>query len=156
MQMLYQHELGEAPLGQIFASFDLESYLAEMETATESGEAFAAAGRERLSRVDKSFQYAQRLVAGTLKNCTSIDTLIREHAENWRLERMPTIDRNILRLAIYEMLHETSVPKVVIVDEAIELAKKFGSENSGRFINGLLDGVLQSRGLTVPVSDGSA
>ena len=48
------------------------------------------------------------------------------------------------RLAIYEMLHESNVPKVVIVDEAIELAKKFGSENSGRFVNGLLDGVLQS------------
>lgn len=80
-----------------------------------------------------------------MENLTTIDALIRQHAENWRLERMPAIDRNILRLAIYEMLHEAKVPKVVIVDEAIELAKKFGAENSGRFVNGLLDGVLQSQ-----------
>jgi N utilization substance protein B len=54
------------------------------------------------------------------------------------------IDRNVLRIAVYEMLYQEAVPKVVIVDEAIELAKKFGSENSGRFVNGLLDGVLRT------------
>ena len=156
MQMLYQHEVGGAPLSQIFSSFDLESYRAETEAVTESGEPRAVAGRERLTRVEKSFEYAQRLVTGTVENCDSIDGLIREYAENWRLERMPTIDRNILRLAIYEMQHEASVPKVVILDEAIELAKKFGSESSGRFVNGLLDGVLQSRRLAVPATDGSA
>lgn len=91
-----------------------------------------------------SYDYARHVVQGTLAHLDEIDDLIRRHAENWRLERMPTIDRNILRLALYEMLHEESVPKVVIVDEAIELAKKFGSENSSRFVNGLLDGVLKS------------
>lgn len=102
-----------------------------------------AAERRKLAR--DSFEHAQRLVRGTLAEGARIDELIREHAENWRLERMPPIDRNILRLAIYEMLFEGNVPKVVIVDEAIELAKRFGSENSGRFVNGLLDGVLKSR-----------
>lgn len=100
---------------------------------------------ERKVLVRESFEHAQRLVRGTLEHLAEIDELIRTHAENWRLERMPPIDRNILRLALYEMLHEDNVPKVVIVDEAIELAKKFGSENSGRFVNGLLDGVLRTR-----------
>jgi N utilization substance protein B len=102
--------------------------------------------QERRLLVRESFDHAKRLVRGTLESQAEIDELIRSHAENWRLERMPPIDRNILRLALYEMLHEASVPKVVIVDEAIELAKKFGSENSGRFVNGLLDGVLRTRG----------
>lgn len=116
---------------------------------------------ERKLLVRESFEHAQRLVRGTLESLTEIDELIRTHAENWRLERMPPIDRNILRLALYEMLHEESVPKVVIVDEAIELAKKFGAENSGRFVNGLLDGVLRTRAIgkgtptSRPVEEGS-
>ena len=143
MQMLYQHELGGSSLSQIFSSFDLDGYLAETEVATSAGRG-AAGAPECLRRAERSFEYARHLVEGTMENRGAIDDLIRQHAENWRLERMPTIDRNILRLAIYEMLHESSVPKVVIVDEAIELAKRFGSENSSRFVNGLLDGVLQS------------
>ena len=97
-----------------------------------------------LRQIESSFSYAQKLLNGVEQNSQEIDERIRRHAENWRLERMPMIDRNILRLAVYEMLYESSVPKVVIVDEAIELAKKFGSENSGRFVNGLLDGVLKA------------
>jgi N utilization substance protein B len=58
---------------------------------------------------------------------------------------MPAVDRNILRLAVYEMLYQEETPALVVVDEAIELAKKFGSEQSGRFINGLLDGLLRRR-----------
>ena len=139
MQMLYQHELGGSPLDQIFSSFDPRSHLEDRDGAS------AVAESSKLARRSKEpLAYARRLVEGTLDNLQAIDAQIRQHAENWRLERMPAIDRNILRLAIYEMLHETEVPRVVIVDEAIELAKKFGAENSGRFVNGLLDGVLQS------------
>jgi transcription antitermination protein NusB len=58
---------------------------------------------------------------------------------------MSVVDRNVLRLAVYELLHEPDVPKLVVLDEAIELAKRFGSEQSGRFVNGLLDGLLRSR-----------
>ncbi len=137
MQMLYQQELGGSSLDQIFASFDPRENFEKSEAPDPS--------RSEAGRLRESFLYAQRLVEGTMDNQSAIDAMIRQHAENWRLERMPAIDRNILRLAVYEMLFETKVPKVVIVDEAIELAKKFGSENSGRFVNGLLDGVLQSR-----------
>ncbi len=141
VQMLYQHELGGSDVSQIFASFDLDGYVDETEHGGGAGLSRAA----RRKRAEKSFEYARRLVEGTLENLGPIDGRIRRQAENWRLERMPAIDRNILRLAVYEMLFESNVPEVVIVDEAIELAKKFGSESSGRFVNGLLDGILQSR-----------
>lgn len=171
MQMLYQFDMGQreerpVAMGDLFASFDLEGYESPEDAgglkadpsmvpdglAMAPAEVSPPAKRRPLTPQDRrlqnnAFEYARRLVSGTLEHGEIIDQLIRRHAENWRLERMPTIDRNILRLAIYEMLHEESVPKVVIVDEAIELAKKFGSENSGRFVNGLLDGVLQSDAL---------
>jgi N utilization substance protein B len=94
-------------------------------------------------RVEDAFLYAQSLVQGTVDGLTKIDELIRSQADNWRLERMPAVDRNILRLAVFEMLHDRETPKLVVVDEAIELAKRFGSEQSGRFVNGLLDGLLK-------------
>jgi N utilization substance protein B len=102
----------------------------------------AEAARQR-RRVEDAFQYAQTLVRGTIGHREEIDAMIRGQADNWRLERMPAVDRNILRLAVYEMLYERDTPKLVVVDEAIELAKKFGSEQSGRFVNGLLDGLLK-------------
>jgi len=142
MQMLYQHDLGGSSLAQILSGFEPRGYV-DSEADGSQGSATANGAAARQTR--KSFSYARRLVEGTIENLAEIDALIRRHAENWRLERMPAIDRNILRLAIYEMVHETKVPNVVIVDEAIELAKKFGAENSGRFVNGLLDGVLQSQ-----------
>ncbi len=147
MQMLYQHELGGSSLDQIFASFDPRGHLEEADAA--------GAGGLKVDRRSKApLAYARRLVEGTLDNLPAIDALIRRHAENWRLERMPAIDRNILRLAVYEMLHQTGVPKVVVVDEAIELAKKFGSEDSGRFVNGLLDGILHAPAVEATAAGG--
>lgn len=99
--------------------------------------------KRRRRQLEQAFEYARKLVEGTLDHREEIDRMIRDQADNWRLERMPPVDRNILRLAIFEMLHERDVPKLVVVDEAIELAKRFGSEQSGRFVNGLLDGLLK-------------
>ncbi|HEV3457143.1 MAG TPA: transcription antitermination factor NusB [Thermoanaerobaculia bacterium] len=130
VQMLYQSDLGGSPLPHIFSTFDVSEYL--------SGDL----GRHK-RRVEDAFEYAQTLVRGTVDHREEIDSMIRGQADNWRLERMPAVDRNILRLAIYEMLYERDTPKLVVVDEAIELAKKFGSEQSGRFVNGLLDGLLK-------------
>jgi len=147
VQMLYQSDLGGSTLSHIFTSFDLSEYLAreaaeEKKQAIPSPEERAEHSRRRL-RVDEAFEYAQALVRGTVEGQEKIDELIRSQADNWRLERMPPVDRNILRLAVYEMLHEQETPKLVVLDEAIELAKKFGSEQSGRFVNGLLDGLLK-------------
>lgn len=147
--MLYQSDLGGSPLPQIFRTFDLSEYLArereagDKEKAERSPEEERAEAVRRRKRVDEAFHFAQELVQGTLDHREKIDDMIRSQADNWRLERMPAVDRNVLRLAIYEMLFETDTPKLVVVDEAIELAKKFGSEQSGRFVNGLLDGLLK-------------
>lgn len=92
-----------------------------------------------------AFEHAKELVSGTVEHLAQIDELIRQQAEHWRIERMPPVDRNVLRLAVYELLHQTDVPKLVVVDEAVELAKRFGAEQSGRFVNGLLDGLLKSQ-----------
>lgn len=145
VQMLYQLEVGGCVRDEVFSRFDLDDYVRETEIAqTADGAAPPAAARSRGDDVRTAFDYAQILVSGVQEHAESIDERIRRHAENWRLERMPMIDRNILRVAIFEMLFQEGVPKVVIVDEAIELAKKFGAENSSRFVNGLLDGVLKA------------
>lgn len=147
IQMLYQSDLGGSPLPHIFSTFDLTEYLAREAAPTEAPRVPTPEERieltKRRKRLEEAFEYAQQLVRGTVENQERIDGLIRGQADNWRLERMPAVDRNILRLAVYEMLHERETPKLVVLDEAIELAKKFGSEQSGRFVNGLLDGLLK-------------
>lgn len=148
IQMLYQSDLGGSPLPHIFNTFDLSEYLAREAASEERKRALPGPEEredftQRKKRVGEAFEYAQMLVRGTVDNRERIDGLIRGQADNWRLERMPPVDRNILRLAVFEMLHERDTPKLVVLDEAIELAKKFGSEQSGRFVNGLLDGLLK-------------
>lgn len=129
VQMLFQSDLGGSSLAQIFSSFDPQTYSEE--------------GGSRGGQLAAAYDYGKTLVEGTLSHLEEIDRLIREQTEHWRLERMPVVDRNILRLAVYEFLYEPDVPKLVVLDEAIELAKRFGSEQSGRFVNGLLDGLLK-------------
>lgn len=162
IQMLYQHDLGGSSLPQVFRHFDVAAYLlAEDEelggdgpppgrqaAGEQAGKPAASRGEEpekARKRVDDAFEHARSLVEGAATHRDEIDELIRSQADNWRLERMPAVDRNILRLAVYELLHQPDVPKLVVLDEAIELAKKYGSEQSSRFINGLLDGLLKQR-----------
>jgi N utilization substance protein B len=80
------------------------------------------------------------LVRGTIEHLSEVDGRISRHAEHWRMERMPTVDRNILRLAVYEMTRG-GTPAAVAIDEALELARRFSSEESVQFINGVLDAV---------------
>jgi len=139
IQMLYQSDLGNVPMGSVFADFRPQEYLHEDDSVK-------SASRDE-DEHKEAFRYAQTLVEGTLSHREEIDELIRRQAEHWRLERMPAVDRNILRLAVFEFLYETDVPKLVILDEAIELAKEFGTEQSGRFVNGVLDGILKTQSL---------
>ncbi len=83
--------------------------------------------------------YAETLARGVVAHREVLDQLIGSHAEHWTLARMPLVDRNILRLAVYEFLHASDVPDRVALDEAIELAKAYGGKDSGRFVNGILD-----------------
>jgi len=104
---------------------------------------------EALSRFWKSFepveaevmQVAEELVRGVARHRRELDAAIEAVSQNWRLDRMARVDRNVLRLAAFELLHRGDVPVKVVINEAIELGKKFGSESSGAFINGVLDRV---------------
>ena len=157
VRMLYQLDLGGMRLPQVFAHFDLADFLGEAgrggrgKSAKEIAPEVEAAAR-RQDRVQEAFAYARRLVEGAYANREAIDEMIRGQADHWRLERMPAVDRNILRLAVHELMSEPDVPKLVVVDEAIELAKKYGAEQSGRFVNGLLDGLLKSHQFAGPVT----
>lgn len=149
VQMLYQSDLGKTSVNSIFSDFHPAEYIAGTGAKLEAKASEAGTGHSGrgMSEMEGAFDYAKALVSGTLEHLDEIDGLIRQQAEHWRLERMPAVDRNILRLAIFEFLYETDVPKLVILDEAIELAKSFGSEQSSRFVNGVLDGVLKSHTL---------
>lgn len=93
---------------------------------------------------DTIFQsFTNNLFVGTVKNCPEIDEKISAHADNWRLERMPAVDRNILRLGTYEMLHERETPAAVVINESLDIARKYSSDESVSFINGLLDKILK-------------
>ena len=88
---------------------------------------------------EEARKYSTELIEGTCRHREEIDRLICSCSENWSLERMARVDRNILRLAVYELLYCRNVPPKVTLNEAIDLGKDYGSENSGSFINGILD-----------------
>jgi N utilization substance protein B len=83
--------------------------------------------------------FLKRLVQGVLEHRSELDRLIETYSENWRLDRINLVDRNILRLALFELLYCEEIPPKVTINEAIDLGKRFGSEDSGSFINGILD-----------------
>lgn len=85
--------------------------------------------------------YALELLRGTFQHLDRIDTLIRESASNWRIERIALTDRNLLRIAVYEMLFSEDAPDQVVINEAVEIAKRYGTEDSPPFVNGILDAV---------------
>ena len=93
--------------------------------------------------------YAETLVSGVSVERTALDTSIARASEHWRLERMNRVDRNVLRIATWELLHRPDVPRAVILDEAVELAKRFGTEDSGGFVNGVLSRVADESGRIV-------
>ncbi len=140
IQMLYQRDLGGSRIEEVFARFRPAEYLAPDPEAEEEEEVPPVLSPEQSAEV---FERAKDLVRGTGEHLEEVDELIASQADNWRLERMAPVDRNILRLAVYEFLYQTDVPKLVVIDEAIELAKRYGSENSSGFVNGLLDGLIK-------------
>lgn len=120
LQMLFQHDMSGNVPEAIVTTFE------DLRKAPEATRDFAV-----------------RIFEGTVANRDQIDEMIVAQADNWRLSRMAAVDRNIIRMSIYEFLHESGTPKLVIIDEAIEIAKKFGTQKSSQFINGILDGILK-------------
>ena len=122
LQMLYQVDIRHADCRQILQEFWQDhQQTAEIKT------------------------FANRLLQGTIERLAEVDALIAKHADNWDLRRMAVIDRNVLRLGTYELLSEDDVPPKVCINEAIDLAKRFGDAESGKFINGILDAIHKAR-----------
>ena len=125
LQLLYQYELTGA-----------------------SPEVMQAAFEEWRSATDGVRAFADLLLRGSLEQQEEIDAELGQQTAHWRLERLAAVDRNILRLAMFELLFETDTPHAVVINEAIEIAKKFGAKDSARFVNGVLDGFVKRRAET--------
>ncbi|MBI4888175.1 MAG: transcription antitermination factor NusB [Acidobacteria bacterium] len=123
LQMLYQWEVGRVPMADVLRTFWLH---AQPDTA---------------QLADELRTFAATLATGVTEAVGTIDPAIVDAAEHWRLERMNVLDRLILRMAIYEFLHESGTPARVIINEALELARTFSGDDSVRFVNGVLDAV---------------
>lgn len=90
---------------------------------------------------DKVREFAFRLFQGTIGHMKEIDRLIQSHTKNWRLSRMAAVDRNVMRLAVFELLSDAKTPDTVVINEALEIAKKFSTSESAQFVNGILDSI---------------
>ncbi len=89
-------------------------------------------------------EYAQTLACKTFENLKKIDEVVEQYTENWEMDRMAYVDRNILRLSTYELLYQQDVPMKVVLNEAVELAKRFGEDDSSKFVNGILDKIAKT------------
>ena len=123
LQLLFQWDLRRTPLDEIVRDY-YSSLLVSEETLV----------------APRPDAFADRLFRGVVEHAEAVDEHITRNAERWRIARMPAVDRNILRLAVYEMLC-TDTPPAVVIDEALELARQFSGEESVHFVNGVLDAV---------------
>lgn len=89
-------------------------------------------------------EFATAIVLGTAAEAADLDALIAQHSEHWRVERLAVIDRLVLRMAVWELRHATDTPAAVVLNEALELARTFSTDDSVRFVNGVLDGIRKS------------
>ena len=122
LQMLFQWEQGQHAPAHVLASFL----------------------KARKLGVDVE-EFARDLFEGTVAEAANLDQLVREHAENWRLERMAAVDRNILRLALFELLHRPGTPPAAVINEALEIARRYSDKDSVNFVNGVLDAIRKAR-----------
>lgn len=119
LQMLFQYDVAQLPVDQL-----LQSYWSELSDAGEDVR-----------------EFADRLVLGTIEHMAEIDERIRVRTEHWRISRMAIVDRNLLRLAVYEFLFHADTPKTVAINEALEIARRFSTHEATQFINGVLDAI---------------
>ena len=120
LQMLFQYDVARQRIDEVTRGY---------------WEAFG----DEAADVDREF--ADQLALGAISHLDEIDLLIKRRAEHWRIQRMAVVDRNILRLAIYEFLYEDDTPRTVIINEALEIARKFSTFEATQFINGILDAI---------------
>jgi N utilization substance protein B len=123
--MLYQSEVGRTPIEEVCRMF-------------------WTGGPAGTPPAENVRAFATSLASGVAAHSAELDPLIGEAAEHWRLERMNVMDRLILRLGVYEFLHEPDTPAIVVINEALELGRTFGADESVRFINGILDAIRRT------------
>lgn len=99
--------------------------------------------RANFESFDKDFDFVRKIVEGVTAHSAEINGHIESHSENWKMDRMPRVDRNILRIGTYELLYHPDVPTPVVLDEAIELGKRFGDTRTASFVNGVLDRIFR-------------
>lgn len=130
LQILYQYELNPKPLEEHFASF-----------------------WEQNPEITQEIRdFSELLVRGTLKHVNEINEIVTKYARNWEMNRMAVVDRNILRFATYELVFCEDIPPNVTINEAVNIAKKFSQEDSGKFVNGVLDQISHSEKTRSPLS----
>ena len=112
---------------------------------TESTEAFAIVTRRGEKADDETLEFARELAMGAIARREELDALIQARAENWAVNRMAAVDRNVLRLAAYELVSAKDTPVGVIIDEAIEIVRKYSAEEATKFVNGVLDALKNLR-----------
>lgn len=121
LQMLYQFELSRASINDVIVKFWIGS-----------------------DADDETRIFANELVNGVVSRLNDLDTLLSTSSTNWKLTRMAAVDKNILRIAAYEISYCDNVPSKVAINEAVEIAKRFGTEDSGAFVNGILDNIAKA------------
>jgi N utilization substance protein B len=121
LQMMYELDVGKHPKVEILRTYWLMN-----------------------EHPKKVRDFAEMLFKGTVRKLKEIDKVIQQHTKNWRLNRMAVVDRNILRLAVFEFLWGDKTPGTVVINEALEIAKKFSTHESAQFVNGILDSIKNS------------
>ncbi len=137
LQILYEMDIAQAPCEDAIREFWEER--TDLELSADEREALEEDKDEAEVR-----EYSERLVRGVHSHLQPIDATIEKYAENWKIERMACVDRNILRLAAYEILHAGDIPLKVAINEAVELAKRYGESDSSKFVNGILDRIAKT------------
>ncbi len=120
-------------------------YACEMRPAEEPQLIFNIISENNEEYSEENVKYSSKLFRGVRDNITELDNIISKFAKNWDIGRMAAIDRTLLRMAITEFSKDFNIPYKVVIDEAVELAKQFGAEESGKFVNGLLDNIYREK-----------
>lgn len=138
LQILYEKDMTGMKIEEVLHDF--------WETSSGSTAFTTDKGSKPVHRAKKNPDvkfYAERLAKGAAQNLGEIDRVIENFAENWTIERMSYVDRNILRIAVFEFLYTEEIPIKVAINEAVELAKRYGEEDSSKFVNGILDKIAK-------------
>ncbi len=136
LQILYQYEINPEPLPDLFERFWQQE--------------------EQTAATKEVRDFAEKLARGTCEHQAEIDKVISQYADNWELHRMAIIDRNIMRFATFELLFASDIPPKVTINEAVNLAKKFSQEESGKFVNGILDKINHTEKPRNPKTDAAS